>query len=94
MKMPAPKGVITVFGNQQEARNIEKGHTPGQTNVYQLKAAEETKKIYEEPAVANGGQATGKAAGGQAAPNSGIRCGWVCIRGLNVFLFPKILFSL
>jgi hypothetical protein len=22
MKMPAPKGVITVFGNQQEARNI------------------------------------------------------------------------
>jgi hypothetical protein len=24
MKMPAPKGVITVFGNQQEARNIEK----------------------------------------------------------------------
>jgi hypothetical protein len=34
MKMPAPKGVITVFGNQQEARNIEKGQTPGQTNVY------------------------------------------------------------
>jgi hypothetical protein len=29
MKIPAPKGVITVFGNQQEARNIEKGHTPG-----------------------------------------------------------------
>jgi hypothetical protein len=36
MKMPAPKGVITVFGNQQEATNIERGHTPGQTNVYQL----------------------------------------------------------
>jgi hypothetical protein len=33
MKMPAPKGVITVFDYQQEARNIEKGHTPGQTNV-------------------------------------------------------------
>jgi hypothetical protein len=33
MKMPAPKGVITVFDDQQEARNIEKGHTPGQTNV-------------------------------------------------------------
>jgi hypothetical protein len=27
MKIPAPKGVITVFGDQQEARNIEKGHT-------------------------------------------------------------------
>jgi hypothetical protein len=29
MKIPAPKGVITVFDDQQEARNIEKGHTPG-----------------------------------------------------------------
>jgi hypothetical protein len=47
MKMPAPKGVITVFGNQQEARNIEKGHTPGQTNVYQLKRADEKKETYE-----------------------------------------------
>jgi hypothetical protein len=42
------KGVITVFGNQQEARNIEKGHTPGQTNVYQLKTADEKKETYEE----------------------------------------------
>jgi hypothetical protein len=48
MKIPAPKGVITVFGDQQEARNIEKGHTPGQTNVYQLKSTEERKKLYEE----------------------------------------------
>jgi hypothetical protein len=48
MKMPAPKGVITVFGNQQEARNIEKGHTPGQTNVYQLKTADEKKETYKE----------------------------------------------
>jgi hypothetical protein len=49
MKIPAPKGVITVFGDQQEARNIEKGHTPGQTNVYQLKSSEERKEPYEEP---------------------------------------------
>jgi hypothetical protein len=48
MKMPAPKGVITVFGSQQEVRNIEKGHTPGQTNVYQLKTADERKETYEE----------------------------------------------
>jgi hypothetical protein len=34
MKIPEPKGVIPVFGNQQEARNIEKGHTPGQANGY------------------------------------------------------------
>jgi hypothetical protein len=48
MKIPAPKGVIIVFGNLQEARNIEKGHTPGQANVYQLKTAEERKEPYEE----------------------------------------------
>jgi hypothetical protein len=48
MKIPAPKGVITVFGDQQEARNIEKGHTPGQTNVYQLKSTEERKEPYME----------------------------------------------
>jgi hypothetical protein len=34
MKILAPKGVITVFGDQQEARNIEKGRTLGQVNVY------------------------------------------------------------
>jgi hypothetical protein len=28
MKIPAPKGVIMVFGDQQEAKNIEKGFTP------------------------------------------------------------------
>jgi hypothetical protein len=44
MKMPAPKGVITVFGDQQEARNIEKGHTPGQSNIYQLNPLEEERK--------------------------------------------------
>jgi hypothetical protein len=48
MKIPAPKGVITVFGDQQEARNIEKGHTPGQANVYHLKTAEERKEPYKE----------------------------------------------
>jgi hypothetical protein len=48
MKIPAPKGVITVFGDQQEARNIEKGHTPGQTNVYQVKTSEERKEPYKE----------------------------------------------
>jgi hypothetical protein len=48
MKMPVPKGVITVFGDQQEARNIEKSHTPGQTNVHQLNFAEEKKEPYIE----------------------------------------------
>jgi hypothetical protein len=48
MKIPAPKGVVTVFGDQQEARDIEKGHTPGHANVYQLKTADERKEPYEE----------------------------------------------
>jgi hypothetical protein len=48
MKIPTPKGVITVFADQQEARNIEKGHTPGQVNVYELKTTEERKEPYEE----------------------------------------------
>jgi hypothetical protein len=48
MKIPAPKGVITAFGDQQEARNIEKGHTPGQTNVHQLNSAEEKREPYIE----------------------------------------------
>jgi hypothetical protein len=48
MKIPAPKGVITMFDDQQEARNIEKGHTLYQVNVYQLKTTEERKEPYEE----------------------------------------------
>jgi hypothetical protein len=48
MKIPAPKGVITVFGNRQEVRNIEKGHTPGQTNVNQLNSTEEKAEPYVE----------------------------------------------
>jgi hypothetical protein len=48
MKVPAPKGVIIVFDDQQEARNIEKGHTPGKTNVYQLNSPEEETKPYIE----------------------------------------------
>jgi hypothetical protein len=48
MKIPVPKGVITGFGDQQEARNIEKGHTAGQTNVHQLNSTEVRKEPYDE----------------------------------------------
>ena len=37
MKMPAPAGVITVRGDQQRARDIERGYTPGQKNVHNLR---------------------------------------------------------
>jgi hypothetical protein len=48
MKIAAPKGVITVFGDQQEARNIEKGFTPGQSNVHQLYSTVDRKEPYTE----------------------------------------------
>jgi hypothetical protein len=36
LKIPATFGVISVFGNQQDARNIEKGFAPGNKNVHFL----------------------------------------------------------
>jgi hypothetical protein len=36
LKVPATFGVITVFGSQQGARNIEKGFAPGHKNVHFL----------------------------------------------------------
>jgi hypothetical protein len=36
LKIPATFRVISVFGSQQEARNIEKGFTPGHKNVHFL----------------------------------------------------------
>ena len=38
MKIPASKGVITVRGNQQLARDIERGVAPGQKNVHLVEA--------------------------------------------------------
>jgi sRNA-binding regulator protein Hfq len=36
MKIPGPQGAITVYGNQQAARNIERDFVPGQRNVHCL----------------------------------------------------------
>jgi hypothetical protein len=36
LKIPATFYIITVFGNQQDARNIEKGFAPGQKNMHFL----------------------------------------------------------
>jgi hypothetical protein len=36
LKVPATFGVITIFGSQQEAKNIEKGFTPGHQSVHFL----------------------------------------------------------
>jgi hypothetical protein len=41
MKMSGPQGAITVYGNQQAARNIERDFVPGQRNIHFLTAQRE-----------------------------------------------------
>jgi hypothetical protein len=41
MKIPGPQGVITIYGDQQTARNIERDFVPGQRNVQCLTAERE-----------------------------------------------------
>jgi hypothetical protein len=41
MKIPGPQGVITVYDDQQTARNIERDFVPGQQNVHCLTAERE-----------------------------------------------------
>jgi hypothetical protein len=41
MKIPGPQGAITVYGNQQVVRNIERDFIPGQRNVHYLTAQRE-----------------------------------------------------
>jgi hypothetical protein len=36
MKIPGPQGTITIYGDQQVARNIERDFVPGQHNVHCL----------------------------------------------------------
>ena len=48
MKMPASKVIITIRGNQQLARDIERGVSPGQRNVHVLETEIE-KPQFKEP---------------------------------------------
>jgi hypothetical protein len=41
MKIPGPQGIITVYGDQQAARNIERDFVPGQRNIHCLIAERE-----------------------------------------------------
>jgi hypothetical protein len=45
-KIPTPKGVIVVYGDKKEARDIQKGHTPCQSNVHHLDSTKEKKQSY------------------------------------------------
>jgi hypothetical protein len=52
MKIPGPQGVITVYGNQQTARNIERDFVPGQRDIHCLtskcKGFESSRPIADE----------------------------------------------
>jgi transcriptional/translational regulatory protein YebC/TACO1 len=45
MKIPSPQGVITVYGNQQTAHNIERDFVPGQQNVHCLTTQREVSEV-------------------------------------------------
>jgi hypothetical protein len=45
MKIPGPQGVITVYGDQQTTRTIEKDFVPGQQNIHCLMAEREGLEI-------------------------------------------------
>jgi hypothetical protein len=49
MKIPGPQGVITVYGNQQTARNIERDFVPGQRNVHYLMTQREVSEATPQP---------------------------------------------
>jgi hypothetical protein len=45
LKILGPQGVITVYGNQQTARNIERDFVPGQRNVHCLTTQREVSEV-------------------------------------------------
>jgi hypothetical protein len=45
MKIPGPQGMITVYGNQQTTRNIERDFVPGQRNIHCLTTQREVSKV-------------------------------------------------
>jgi hypothetical protein len=49
MKILGPQGVITVHGNQQAARNIERDFVPGQRNVHCLTPQREVPEATRQP---------------------------------------------
>jgi hypothetical protein len=48
MKMPGPKGVIKVLGDQKMARRIEVGSTPERHNIYVVTEPSEEKENDED----------------------------------------------
>jgi hypothetical protein len=49
MKIPVTLGVITIWGHQNDGRNLERGRTPGQRNVHALDEAVESNEVEKKP---------------------------------------------
>jgi hypothetical protein len=49
VKIPATQGVITIWGHQNNGRNLERGRTPGQRNVNALDKAVKSKEVEKQP---------------------------------------------
>jgi hypothetical protein len=49
VKIPATQGVITIWGHQNDGRNLERGRTPGQRNVNALDEAVKSKDVEKQP---------------------------------------------
>jgi hypothetical protein len=48
MKIPATLGIITIWGHQNDGRNLERGRTPGQRNVHALDEAVESNEAEKQ----------------------------------------------
>jgi hypothetical protein len=53
MKISGPQGVITVYGNQQTARNIERDFIPRQRNIHCLTTQREVPEAARPTAIKN-----------------------------------------
>jgi hypothetical protein len=49
VKILATQGVITIWGPQNDGRNLERGRTPGQRNVRALDEAFKVKNVEKQP---------------------------------------------
>jgi hypothetical protein len=49
IKILASQEVITIWGHQNDGRNLERGHTLGQRNVHALDEADQGKEMEKQP---------------------------------------------
>jgi hypothetical protein len=49
VKIPVTQGVITIWGHQNDGRNLERGRTPGQRNFHTLDEAVKGREVEQQP---------------------------------------------